>query len=47
MSLTALLNDSVNESERKEYIQLLQECTQDFDEILKKNNQKIDSLKEN
>jgi PAS domain S-box-containing protein len=46
MSLTALLNDSANESERKEYIQLLQECTQDFDEILNKNNQKIDSLKE-
>lgn len=46
MSLTALLKDSVNESERTEYIQLLQDCTQDFDEILKKNNQKIDSLRE-
>lgn len=46
MSLTALLKDSVNESERKEYIQLLQECTQDFDEILKKNNDKVDALKE-
>lgn len=46
MSLTALLRDSVNESERKEYIQLLQECTQDFDEILKKNNHKVDALKE-
>jgi len=46
MSLTALLKDSTDESERKEYIQLLQDCTQDFDGILKKNNQKIDSLKE-
>jgi PAS domain S-box-containing protein len=47
MSLTALLKDSVNEKERKEYIELLQECTQDFDEILKKNNRKVDALKEN
>jgi PAS domain S-box-containing protein len=47
MSLTALLKDAVNESERKEYIQLLQQCTQDFDEVLNKNNKKVDSLKEN
>ena len=47
MSLTALLKDSVNEKERQEYIQLLQECTEDFDEILKKNNRKVDALKEN
>ena len=47
MSLTALLKDSVNEKERQQYIQLLQECTEDFDEILKKNNRKVDALKEN
>jgi len=46
MSLTALLSDSATESERVEYIKLLQECTQDFDEILKKNNKKVDALKE-
>jgi PAS domain S-box-containing protein len=46
MSLTALLKDARNESERKEYIQLLHECTQDFDVILKKNNHKVDALKE-
>ncbi|MBS1532354.1 MAG: PAS domain S-box protein [Bacteroidetes bacterium] len=47
MSLTALLRDSANESERKEYINLLYQCTQDFDNIIKKNNKKVDSLKEN
>jgi PAS domain S-box-containing protein len=47
MSLAALLKDAVNENERKEYIQLLQQCTQDFDEILNKNNRKVDLLKEN
>jgi PAS domain S-box-containing protein len=46
MSLTALILESTNESERKEYVALLQQCSQDFDEILKKNNNKVDSLKE-
>ena len=46
MSLAALLKDAVNESERREYLLLLQECTQDFDEILNKNNSKVDSLRE-
>jgi len=46
MSLAALLKDAVNESERREYLQLLQQCTQDFDEILNKNNKKVDSLRE-
>jgi PAS domain S-box-containing protein len=44
MSLATLLKDAVNESERREYLQLLQQCTQDFDEVLNKNNRKVDSL---
>jgi PAS domain S-box-containing protein len=46
MSLTTLLSDAATENERREYINLLQQCTQDFDEVLKKNNNKVDLLKE-
>ena len=47
MSLTALLQDAIDEKERKEYLQLLKQCTQDFDEILQKNNKTVDLLKDN
>lgn len=46
MSLIALLKDSTTETERRECIQLLEECSYDFDEILKNNGAKIDDLKE-
>jgi PAS domain S-box-containing protein len=47
MSLATLLKDAADDKERNEYISLLQQCTQDFDEVLRKNNSKVDSLKEN
>lgn len=46
MGLIALLKDATTEKERLEYIQLLEECSYDFDKILKNNGAKIDDLKE-
>ncbi len=36
MSLTALLKDSDSELERKEYIRLMEKCTNELDDVLKK-----------
>jgi light-regulated signal transduction histidine kinase (bacteriophytochrome) len=48
MSLTALLKDSDSDSEleRKEYIRLMEKCTNELDDVLKKTNSRVDELKE-
>jgi PAS domain S-box-containing protein len=46
ISLTELVKDAAYESERREYILLLQQCTSELDEVLKKTNNKVDELKE-
>lgn len=46
MSLTALLKDSDSELERKEYISLMEKCTNELDDVLKKTNSRVDELKE-
>ena len=46
MSLTALLKDSHSERERKEYIGLIEKCTSELDDVLKKTNSRVDELKE-
>jgi PAS domain S-box-containing protein len=44
ISLTALLKDARNDSERIEYMNLLQKCTNELDIILKKTGKKVDEL---
>jgi PAS domain S-box-containing protein len=46
MSLTFLLKDSHSERERKEYISLIERCTNELDDVLKKTNNRVDELKE-
>lgn len=46
ISLTELVKDAASESERREYTLLLQRCTNDLDDVLKKTNSKVDELKE-
>jgi PAS domain S-box-containing protein len=46
LSLTNLLKESTtNEQERKEYLQMLESCSIELDELLKRNNHEIDNLK--
>jgi PAS domain S-box-containing protein len=44
LSLVDLLKDATNEQEKKEYIALLQQCTQEMDEITQKNNAKLNAI---
>lgn len=43
LGLINLLRDSANEQEQKEYINLLEECSKELDQLLKKNNNDIGS----
>ncbi|HEY4194979.1 MAG TPA: PAS domain S-box protein [Mucilaginibacter sp.] len=46
MSLTALLKDTPSEHERREYINMIEQCTNELDGMLKKTNNRVDELKE-
>jgi PAS domain S-box-containing protein len=46
MSLTALLKDTLSEHERREYISMIEQCTNELDGMLKKTNDRVDELKE-
>jgi PAS domain S-box-containing protein len=46
MSLTALLKDSHSEHERREYINMIEQSTNELDDVLKKTNTRVDELKE-
>ncbi len=46
MSLTALLKDTHSEHERREYISMIEQCTNELDGMLKKTNNRVDELKE-
>jgi PAS domain S-box-containing protein len=46
MSLTALLKDTPSEHERREYISMIEQCTNELDGMLKKTNNRVDELKE-
>ncbi|WP_426671398.1 PAS domain S-box protein [Mucilaginibacter sp. McL0603] len=46
MSLVALLKDAQTEHEHKEYISMIETCTDELDEVLKKTNSRVDELKE-
>ncbi len=46
MSLTALLKDASSEFERSEYIRMIEQCTNELDDVLKKTNNRVDQLKE-
>lgn len=46
ISLTALLKDSSSEHERRQYISMIQQCTNELDDMLKKTNNRVDELKE-
>ncbi|MDB5022554.1 MAG: sensor protein [Mucilaginibacter sp.] len=45
MSLTALLKDASSEIERRQYIRLIEQCTDELDEVLMKTNKRVDELK--
>ncbi len=45
ISLTALLKDASSAVERREYIRLIERCTNELDEILMKTNKRVDELK--
>lgn len=47
MSLIELLKDTPTEPERRACIALLDQCTRDFDAVLKKNNERVDNPKDN
>ena len=44
LSLVDLLKDATNNREKKEYIDLLQQCTKEMDEITQKNNTKLNAI---
>ncbi len=46
ISLVALLKDAQNKHEHTEYISMLETCTRELDDILKKTNSRVDELKE-
>jgi PAS domain S-box-containing protein len=46
ISLVALLKDAQTEQEHKEYISMIETCTNELDEVLKKTNNRVDELKE-
>jgi PAS domain S-box-containing protein len=46
MSLTSLLKDTSSEHERREYIAMIEQCTNELDGMLKKTNNRVDELKE-
>ena len=46
ISLVALLKDAQNKQERDEYIGMIETCTDELDEVLKKTNRRVDELKE-
>jgi PAS domain S-box-containing protein len=46
ISLVALLKDAQNKHEHNEYIRMLETCTSELDDILKKTNNRVDELKE-
>lgn len=45
ISLTALLKETNNEQERREYMDMLQQCTNELDGVLLKTNNRVDELK--
>lgn len=45
MSLTALLKDTAGESERRQYILMIEQCTNELDDVLRKTNSRVDELK--
>jgi PAS domain S-box-containing protein len=45
ISLTALLKDTSSEIERREYIRLIEQCTNELDEVLMRTNNRVDELK--
>lgn len=44
LSLVDLLKDATDEYEKMEYIELLQQCTKEMDEITQKNNTKLNAI---
>jgi PAS domain S-box-containing protein len=45
ISLTALLKDASSAVERREYIRLIEQCTNELDDVLMKTNKRVDELK--
>jgi PAS domain S-box-containing protein len=45
MSLTALLKDTASETERRQYILMIEQCTNELDDVLRKTNSRVDELK--
>ena len=45
ISLIQLLKDTSSELERRQYIQMLEQCTGELDEVLIKTNKRVDELK--
>ena len=46
ISLIELLKDTTNELERRQYIQMLEQCTAELDEVLMRTNKRVDELKQ-
>lgn len=44
LSLVDLLKDTTDEQEKMEYIELLQQCTKEMDDITQKNNTKLNAI---
>jgi PAS domain S-box-containing protein len=45
MSLTALLKETSSELERQQYIDMIDQCTEELDAMLRKANDRVDALK--